>query len=277
MIVDQTERALDVWAGVLILNNARIHESVLCLAVHHLSRQELNLVAGDAQIIASVDEALDAEDGYAAVVVYASGLELALELLQIGVLDDSATIHWHLDLDLPDTLEVLDSMSGAQLSRGMKVVGINHARSGTVVTTGLAEKVRSGLAHAGADADSGTSPGTDKWDANSFRHGVQAASIPRHQQTDLGLPTAQERERLLLQKLLHTLQVVEPLIDPTPSGAKTHDVAAEKQLILLKRKYDALERRYNSLAASQLGKLTLRLWARKSVNRHGRVTAARAR
>lgn len=259
MIIEQREHTLDVCDVARILNGARIHESVLCLAVHELSRQELHLVAGDAQLAASVDEARDAESGCTAVVVFASGLELARELLRIGVLDGSASIHWHLGLDLPETLDVLDAMAGVELAHGMSVTGINQLASGIVVTTG----------HAGA--------GTDMLDANSFRRGVQAASLHRQQQEPIERSTGQETERLLRQKLLHTLQVVEPLLDTTPSCARAHDVAAEKQLIQLKRKYDALERRYKSLATSQLGKVTLRLWARKNASRHGRSTAPRAR
>lgn len=97
---------MEVWDGAEVLNNARIHESVLCLAPHELTRQELRLVAGDAQFIKSIDEApAVAEASYAAVVVFAAGLELARELLQLNALDGTCRIHWQLGLDLMEVLE----------------------------------------------------------------------------------------------------------------------------------------------------------------------------
>lgn len=246
MSIQQRERTMEVWEGAEVLNNARIHESALCLAPHELTRQELRLVAGDAQFIKSIDEApAVAEASYASVVVFAAGLELARELLQLNALDGTCRIHWHLGLDL---MEVLETLARLQLPFGVRVESVNHSEAGTVVTTAL------------------TTGGM--LDTDSYRRGVQAGSAHRpvhpgavHQATGQG--TAPDTGRLLQEKLLHTLQTIEPLIDAVPPCGHPHDGDAESQLILLKRKYSALERRYNSLAASQLGKLTLRLWARK--------------
>jgi hypothetical protein len=48
----------------------------------------------------------------------------------------------------------------------------------------------------------------------------------------------------------------------------------ENELILLKRRYDALDRKYTALSNSRLGALTLQLWARKNP-RHNTATAAK--
>ncbi|AIY00882.1 hypothetical protein ART_1283 [Arthrobacter sp. PAMC 25486] len=254
MSIQQRERTLEVWDGAETLNNARIHEAVLCIAPGELTRQELHLVAGDAQIIKSMDEAPSmAEASYTSVVVFAAGLELARELLQINALDGTGRIHWHLGMDLMETLEILSRL---ELPFGVRVESTNHAAPGTVVTTGL------------------TTGGM--LDTLSFHRGVQAGSLHRTGQTATGQATAPDTERLLQQKLLHTLQTIEPLIDAAPSCTGLHDGDAETQLIVLKRKYDALERKYTSLAASQMGKLTLRLWARKRRSRSRFAAATKA-
>lgn len=242
MSIQQRERTLEVWDGAETLNHGRIQESVLCLAPQVLTRQELSLVAGDAQIIKSVDEASGVvEASYASVVVFAAGMELARELLQGNALDGTRRIYWHLGVDLLTTLEIL---AGLELPFGVRVESVNYSEAGTVVTTAL------------------TTGGM--LDTDSYRRGVQAGSAHRHGHPAPGQAAAPDTGTQLQEKLLHTLQTIQPLIDSAPSCDHPHEDDADSQLILLKRKYSALERRYNSLAASQLGRLTLRMWARKS-------------
>jgi hypothetical protein len=55
-----------------------------------------------------------------------------------------------------------------------------------------------------------------------------------------------------------------PVTAVQPEGPKADSTRLENDLILLKRRYDALDRKYTALANSRLGALTLRLWAKKN-------------
>lgn len=246
MSVKQQQRTMGVVESVECQSNARIQEAVLCLATGNLTRGDLRLLEGDAHILTSPEEATDfASDYYSCVVVFPCGLGLARDLLQINALDSSRRIHWQLGKGLLESLDIL-----AQLDLGPNVhaVGINHVEGGTVVTTALATG--------------------SLLDADSYRSGVQAGSAGNSSDGGMegpaGSMTVHDSDRQITEKLLSMLQTVEPLSsDAPPACERAHDESAEHELALLKRDYRALERKYCSLAASRLGKLTLRLWARR--------------
>lgn len=245
MSIQQQERTLEVWDQVVTRNNARIQESVLCISAEPLSREELSLIAGDAYILGTVEEATETAGlPCTSVVVFADGLELARSLLEIGALDATGRIHWNLETGLLETLERLDRL---QLPFGVRVESINHTDSGVVVTTAI------------------TASGA--LDAESYRRGVEAGLAATQDRDGIeqlsGDASAQRETRTLQEKLLRALQSMEPLIEGASDCSRPHDGTAEKELILLRRKFDALDRKYKALAASRLGKLTLRLWDRK--------------
>lgn len=245
MSIQQHERTLEVWDRAVSRNNARVQGPVLCLSTGPLSREELSLIADDAYILVSVEEATEiAGLSFASVVVFADGLDLSRSLLEIGALDATGRIHWNLKAGLLATLKALDLL---QLPFGVRVEGINHTDSGVVVTTAI-------------------TPG-GALDAESYRRGVEAGEVGASTRTRIERPTgdgpSQRETRALQEKLLLALQTMEPLIEGTPDCTRPHDGIAENELVLLKRKFDALDRKYTALATSRLGKLTLRLWARK--------------
>jgi hypothetical protein len=189
----------------------------------------------------------------------ADGFNLALGLLQAGDLDPASHIVWSLDLPLLETLARLNEMGLPENVAVQRIDG--NAERSVVITAG-----GSGL----------------RLDVDSFMAGLEVGSALAdggQGNTSVHSATTEQAFELLRRKHLSMLESLSP-VDADPVAAanpKTPGPDArrmENELILLKRRYDALDRKYTALSNSRLGALTLQLWARKNP-RQNKATPAK--
>lgn len=182
-------------------------------------------------------------------VVSADGFLLAGELLAAGDLDPARQILWSLDLPLLETLARLNTIG---LAEDVTVCRVSGDLEQSVITTA---------------AGSG-----GKLEADSFRAGLQVGATlgGNGQGSNPEDSTSSQALALLRRKHLSVLESLSPVDAEKqaeavqPEGSTADSARLENDLILLKRRYDALDRKYTALANSRLGALTLRLWAKKN-------------
>lgn len=192
-------------------------------------------------------------------VATANGYDVTLELLESGDLDPAAPIVWSLGLTVVATLARLSEIG---LPEDVTVRRIGGEAESSVVTTARG----SGL----------------ELEFDSFRAGLEVGAMlaGRGPDTDSGDYAEMCHELALLRlKHLSILESLSPVDAPNAAAAAHPDAPTadttrlENDLILLKRRYDALDRKYTALSSSRLGALTLQLWARKNPRRNKAIPA----
>lgn len=217
--------------------------------------EEILTVQSDAVIICSMHDfhAMPAVPiGHYAVT--SSGLGLAMELLESGSLDPSLPILWTLQLPLFETLDKLQTV-------GLPHASTVHSVGGDIMNTFVVTAAGSGVT----------------LDSESFRVGVEVGASLMRRGTDAGdapaTAWANQELDLLRRKHLSVLELLSPAAEAVPavgSGTANADSRSsdtkrlENDLVLLKRRYDALDRKYAALSKSRLGALTLRMWDRRN-------------
>lgn len=229
-----------------IVHRAVITNPVLCISAEGLEHDQIT-VAGDNVFIVADSSQLEtvSVNDYTDLLIVEPNHALVNRILPIVAEDTKRAIHWYFQVDLQTALEQLATLN---LSSKLKLVQINFLPKAVVLSTGH---------HGGLAIDS-----------ESLRAGVQAgilaakAGHPRHVDSH-----NQDYIRELQHKLFAALGLISATEETNTLALDNGKVLAEtdthdNDLILLKSKYDALERKYDSLAGSKLGKLTLKLWSK---------------
>ncbi|MHA7303926.1 hypothetical protein ACX80E_01560 [Arthrobacter sp. TMN-49] len=229
-----------------IVHNAVITTPVLCISGEGPGHDQIAVAGNNVFFVAdsSEFENLSVND-YRDVLVLDPNHAVVNRILPIVTEDRNRAIHWYFQVDLQTALEQLATLN---LPSRLKLIQINFLPKAIVLSTGH---------HGGLTLDN-----------DSLRAGVQAgilaatAGQPRHVAS-----RHQDYIQELQQKLFAALSLISDMENANtlasdkgavPTETDTHD----NELILLKSKYDALERKYDSLSGSKLGKLTLKLWSK---------------
>ncbi|RAX45688.1 hypothetical protein DQ354_09500 [Arthrobacter sp. AQ5-06] len=239
--------AISLAAQVLSTRLAAGVTVVLC--VDEPSRDELQILDADLIVVRAEEDFRNLPVGTAdSYLVLASGLKLAREVLEAGLVSSDDRIIWALGFPFLETLELLGSVG---LPADTAVCVFAGEPSSAVVVSEACEAGRVDFA--------------------SFQAGLAlselgSADVPQESAVVRELDS---RFRELATQHLNLLQTMAPAAAGALSTAeareapKSDDVQKmENDLILLKRRYDALNRKYNSLAGSKLGRLTLKMWER---------------
>lgn len=232
----------------------------LVIAGVSASREDLLAAPSEALIARSVEDfhAMPSV-GVRHVIVTANGYNVTLELLESGDLDPAAPIVWSLGLTVVETLARLGEIG---LPEDVTVRRIGGEAENSVVTTARG----SGL----------------ELEFDSFRAGLEVGARLEGRGPDTGSGDYAElfhEFALLRLKHLSVLESLSPVDAPNAATAAHPDAPTadttrlENDLILLKRRYDALNRKYTALSSSRLGALTLQLWARKNPRRNKAIPA----
>lgn len=265
-LVGGTGRVIGLDAASELTEAKPLFGPALIIAGESASTDELLHAPSDAIVVRSVED-FNASQFVALqhTVVTADGFDLALELLESGSLNSASSIVWNLGLPLLDTLGRL-SMIG--LAKDITVSTICGDTEGAVVTTsrGSGAELEFESFVAGLQVDAALSGSQNRGEYSVALSGPDV---------ELGM---------LRQKLLSVLEGLSPADAKKPATGLGTDryrtetdrsaesLRLENDLILLKRRYDALERKYTALSNSRLGALTLRLWAWKNSHRNKKIT-----
>lgn len=255
-----TDRIIGLDAATDLTSNEPLPGPALIIAGASIPAPELRHTLSDAVIARSMEDFRSVRFiEIQHFVATADGFSLALELLEAGELDPASHIVWSLGLPLLETLARLNAVG---FPEGVTVRRISGDAENSVVTTagGSGLQLDFGSFTAGLEVGAALL-GHPGWGTN-----------PHHQ-----LETMQALA-LLRQKHLSVLESLSPVDAESPAAGVAPAPAAdsariENELILLKRRYDALDRKYTALSKSRLGALTLRLWARKNPRQPKAISA----
>lgn len=242
-------------SGVNIVETFQAHDgplvqgSVGVLCSGALSRRELQIVQADLFLIRSADEFRSATSASLhSFLILPSGIDLTRELLLSGAFQNDVTLIWAFGQPVLESLLTLDTMG---LSQGTSIFGFAGMNDDSLLMTRRSN-----------DA---------VLDRGSFEAGLRTArtettkpSMALHGGEELS--SAELRD--LRFKHLNLLKTLGPTLpsksaDIDDSEKPREPLKLENDLILLKRRYDALDRKYTALANSRLGRVTLKLWDRK--------------
>jgi hypothetical protein len=259
---------------------------IVVLASPDAPEEELPRLSEDVVLVRSVSEyRLAASFAPDCVLVLASGLELANDLLQQGTLDPASRIAWALSPSVPENLARL---TGANLATETAVCGY------LVLDHNLALVTANGAGPPNSGGPEGRGPAGESnqgLDGEAFALGLKLADLAAALDRDL---SGVDQQTALLQELqtkhIDLLQALDAgagsiagVAAPLGRGQAMDAGAAEakidtlqKELAQLKKKYDRLDRRYKALANSRMGKLTLKLWERKRISLTPTRKAAKA-
>lgn len=247
-----TDRMIALDAATDLIGAAPLPGPALVIAGASASTAELRRAPSDAVIVRSVEDFRSTQ--FVEILHYvvpADGFGLALELLESGELDSACQIVWCLDLPLLESLARLNSIG---LPEDVTVRRIGGDVEQSVITTagGSGLKLEFGSFRAGLEVC-----------AMLLGHGGQRSSPEDHSTVGQAL-TLLRLKHLSVLESLSPVDAENPVAAVPPAASTADSSRLENDLILLKRRYDALDRKYNALANSRLGALTLRLWARKN-------------
>ncbi|MCO4276558.1 hypothetical protein NG701_19410 [Pseudarthrobacter sp. HLT3-5] len=255
------DRLIGLDAATPLTANEVLPGPALVIAGASASTTELRHAPSDALIARSVEDFRSIQ--FVEIqhfVVTADGFSLALELLEPGHLNPASHIVWSLDLPLLESLERLNAIG---LPETVTVRSIGGDMESSVVTTaggsGLSldfDGFRAGL-EAGAKLAGGE---------------VQGNRSDGDSETDHALALLR-RKHLSVLESLSPVDAAKPVAGLQPETPAADATRLENDLILLKRRYDALDRKYTALSNSRLGALTLRLWARKNPRQNKAISA----
>lgn len=253
-----TDKIIALDAATDLTANEPLHGPALIIAGASVPASELSHTLSDAVIARSVEDFRSIRfveiQHYVAT---ADGFSLALELLEAGDLNPASHIVWSLGLPLLETLARLNALD---FPEGVAVRRISGDVENSVVTT---------AGGSGLELDFDSFSAGLEVGAALLGHEGWATDPYRKQGTGQALAS-------LRQKHLSLLESLSP--DSTEAGTRPHvpsvdSARVENDLILLKRRYDALDRKYTALSNSRLGALALRLWARKNPRQHKAISA----
>lgn len=183
------------------------------------------------------------------VLVTNSGMNIARKLLETGGLQTRPRIFWSLSMSFSDTLRVLKSL---ELPETLTVCGFSGTSGKIVLETSL-------------EVSESTA------ELASFMAGVKVGSLPSHSHNrgDFEFDPESDFEHELVElrgKYLSLLLAIDQSaanrIQMQPDGlfGSNERRQLEDKLILLNRRYSSLERRYEALSNSRLGRITQRVW-----------------
>ncbi|MHA7178318.1 hypothetical protein ACX80D_16905 [Arthrobacter sp. Sr24] len=240
-VIDNTVEGLDI---VEIVTDATVYEPVLCISTTALTRQELAMIKGTAYFANSVEDIIGSNDfDYENVLIYSNALALLDNEIVRNLLQNVPRVHWHLEESL---IAALTIVGNALYPTRLFVQQINFRSTGVIITTSPRSVI----------------PADNTW----FTSGIRAGKMEtRFSEGQVVKAETTDESQFLRAKLLMALKSIDLIVDSESSEKDSqkpiHSTAeVENQLILLKNRYDALDRKYNSLAHSRLGKLTLKLW-----------------
>lgn len=233
-----------------IVDVQRLANTLVVLCDQDPSRHELLIFRADMIFVRSREEFMNTPnirpDAY---LVLAGGLSLARDLVRDGLIESADKIIWAFERTIPESLGTLQTM---RLSPSATVCAFAGSPDSAILV----------------------SEGNDEPGANmeSFLMGLAVSPLGTAPGRGGAGPSGNPHEaafRKLADKHLNTLQSLGAPAQPGERSAdrlESADAAKlENDLILLKRRYDALNRKYNSLASSRLGQLTLRIWELRRV------------
>lgn len=192
-------------------------------------------------------------------VATAEGFSLTLELLEAGDLNPASHIVWSLDLPLLETLAKLNEL-GLPENVTVQRIGGDAANSVVLTAGGSGRKLDFESFRAGLEVGA------------AMAEGNQGNRSDRCSTTDQALDLLRRKHLSVLESLSPVDTDPEVVARPQTQGQDASRM--ENELILLKRRYDALDRKYTALSNSRLGALTLQLWARKNP-RQNKATPAK--
>ncbi|MBG0739165.1 hypothetical protein IV500_07125 [Paeniglutamicibacter antarcticus] len=263
--IAQEQGTVGFSRSVEVLADMELGKTIIAIVGASVSRAELQTLDSDLILVHSAEEFL--ASGFVAAdacLVVPSGLNLARKLVADGLINFNCHLIWAFGLPVIQSLDVLQTVD---LPEGSLVCGFGGLREAALLVTARNNH--------GTEGNQFLDEG---YDAESFRAGIRvgvhsAALSAVHEQGAAECPShgdLSSASRLLNElrlRHLNLLQTLGPTMDAVPHSSELpgppEAVQLENELILLKRRHDALERKYNSLAGSRLGRLTLKLWDRK--------------
>lgn len=233
-----------------VVDQRQLAGLVVVLCEGDPSRHELQIFNADMLVVRTREEFLDSPivtpDAY---LVLASGLSLAKDVLQSGLMKSEVRVIWALGQSVAATLGTLQTV-------GLPPDTVISAFAGLPESAVLVAE----------------NSNADTVDLLSFRIGlaISAMGTAKSERNAGAQNSTQDHAfRKLAHNHLNTLQSLGTAAQPLERSTDRLQLAdaekLENDLILLKRRYDALNRKYNSLASSRLGQLTLKIWERKRV------------
>ncbi|WP_460437154.1 hypothetical protein [Arthrobacter tecti] len=219
------------------------------ISTESLTELTLSYLIGDVFLVKNIEEhtnlpRMAADPVY---VVTTSGVSAFTEIFESGVTPPS--IIWDLSQSFTETLQAIPEVAVANQHA---VVGIVVSSAAAVVTERCESK--------------------KVLDYRSFESGMSAAVLIQNQTAanHLGgqsLVTSAE-VALLRRKHLDLLESLAAFryVSPRSSAGKSVETQRDLKIEELQRRYSALEKKYNALASSKLGRLTLSVWRRKGVS-----------
>ncbi|MGJ3189229.1 hypothetical protein [Paenarthrobacter sp. FR1] len=254
-----------------------------------ITESEFTLLPLDAVLIRSLDdfEAVGSSDAKSFLVTE-SGFPLAAELLGLGVLSPKAPITWSLQAPLNETLEQLGLLGlperiAVHTVRGTfdkVVVGTAEDGAGRLDLESFQAGLAVNASLLGRDyVYQAPEPDEILQELNVLRSKhlsllevlipapveVETPMVPaedvRKLEDELSL---QERRHEALDGKYRALETEHQTLDGRYHALDGKYQALETEYHALESKYHVLNSRYNALANSRLGKLTLRLWERKT-------------
>ncbi|MFI2565646.1 hypothetical protein [Paenarthrobacter sp. NPDC018779] len=258
------------------------------------TESEYSLVPLDAIFIRSLDDfqSVGSSDTQSFLVTE-SGFPLAAELIELGQLSPDSPITWSLQAPLNETLEQLGLLG---LPKRISVHGISGTIDEVVVSTAAGREadqldlesfkagfaVNASLLGHGCTNHPGAGDGS-LLELNELRRkhlSLLEVLIPLADQPTVEDPTPEgpsdevlklEEELLLLKERYDALESEHQALEGRYQALDGEHRALDGQYQVLEDehrtlevKYTALEKKYHALANSRLGKLTLRLWQRKT-------------
>lgn len=256
-----TDRIIGLDAAAYLTANEPLPGRALVFAGASASTAELRHAPSDALIARSAEDFRSIQFvDIQHFVVTADGFSLALELLGSGDLGPASQIVWSLDLPLLESLERLNAIG---LPEDVTVQGIGGDMENSVITTAAG----SGLNLEFDGFRAGLEVG-----ATLSGHGGEATNSEAYAKIDQAFALLR-RKHLSVLESLSPVDAANPVAAVNPEAPAADTARLENDLILLKRRYDALDRKYTALANSRLGALTLRLWARKNPRQNKAISA----
>jgi hypothetical protein len=246
-----------------ILNLPDLVETVALVCGSSATGLDVQLVDADVVLVRNAEDAaaepVPETDAY---LVVPGGLDLMQELLRDGRIAKASRILWSFGLPVTESLMALEAL---ELPAGMVVTGFSgHAHHAILLCA-----VREDATH----------------DGESFRMGLKAARLESGWSDAHGDLEARAAEQRLVRELrtkhLSLLTSLGPVgrLNPgaaSAGGPETDVAGLQDELTALRRNYASLERKYNALAQSKLGRLTLKLWDRKRYSAPGVHDATRS-
>mgnify|MGYP003575139404 CR=1 FL=1 len=277
-----TDTLIGISAGADLTGESLPVGRITVLTGAVITESEFSLLPLDAVLVRSLDdfESVGSSDTQSFLVTK-SGFPLAAELLELGALSPNASITWSLQAPLNETLEKLGLLG---LPERIAVDRVRGTFDKVVVGTTVDgagrldhESFQAGLAVTasllGQDSVNPTSePDEILQELNVLRSkhlSLLEVLIPAPVEVETPMVPAEDVRKLedelsLLKRRRDALDEKYRVLDTEHQALAGKYQALGTEYKALDSKYHVLHSKYNALANSRLGKLTLRLWERKT-------------